>query len=71
VGVPKFAHFAFGNSHREYDASHISGLIKNGSCNELDLDLQVESGDDRVDIVAIHLRKFTFQNGTVKVSNAY
>jgi hypothetical protein len=71
VGVPKFAHFAFGNSHREYDASHISGLIKNGSCNELDLDLQVETGDDRVDIVAIHLRKFTFQNGTVKVSNAY
>ena len=71
VGGPKFAHFAFGNTHREYDADHISGLIKNGACNELDLDIQTESGDDRIDIVAVHLRKFVFQNGTVKVSNAY
>ena len=71
VGSPKFAHFTFGNSHRQFDHSHVSGLLKNGAVNELDLDLQTETGDDRVDIIAVHLRSFTFANGTIKSANVY
>ena len=71
VGEPKFAHFQFGNAHHNFDAATVGSLLKNGACNELDLELQTETGDDRIDIVAIHLRSFTFADGTVKVSNAY
>jgi hypothetical protein len=71
VGAPKFAHFAFGNNHRQFDHAHINGLIKNGACNELDLDLQTEAGDDRVDLIAIHLRSYTFASGTIRSQNVY
>ena len=71
VGEPKFAHFSFGNTHRQYDAATVGSLLKNGACNELDLEIQSETGDDRLDIVAVHLRSFTFSDRTVKVSNAY
>ena len=63
--------FAFGNNHRQFDHAHINGLIKNGACNELDLDLQTEAGDDRVDLIAIHLRSYTFASGTIRSQNVY
>jgi hypothetical protein len=71
TGEPKFAHFTFGNTHRNFDAATVGSLLKNGACNELDLEIQSETGDDRLDIVAVHLRSFVFADRTVKVSNAH
>ena len=73
VGQPKWAHFMFGNTHYQFDARHITGLLKNGSCNELDLTLRADSNgtSNRVDIVAVHLRTFSLADRTVKVANAY
>ena len=70
---PNFAHWSFGNSHKQYNAAHIPALLKNGAVNELDIDLQCEagSGSTRCDVIACHLRHFKFADGTVKVSNAY
>jgi len=71
TGEPKFAHFSFGNTHQNFDAATVGGLLKNGACNELDLEIQSETSDDRLDICAVHLRSFVFADRTVKVSNAY
>ena len=75
VGKPKFAHWMFGNSSRNYDAGHITGMLKNGACNELDLDIQcigrVTDPDMLLDIVAVHLRQFTFEDRTIRDSNVY
>ena len=71
VGEPKLAHFAFGASHKQYDQGYIPALLKNGATNECDLDIRSESGDDRIDIVACHLRSFTFASGTIKTANVY
>ena len=71
VTEPKFAHFYFGNNHRNFDAAQVGSLLKNGACNELDLEIQSETGDDRMDIIAVHLRNFVFADRTVKTSNAY
>lgn len=73
VSEPQLAHWTFGNSHKQYNAAHIPGLLKNGAVNELDVDLQCESGSSSTlcDVIAVHIRNFKFSNGTVKVSNAY
>ena len=68
---PKYAHYSFSNNSQNYDAAAVGGLLKNGSCNELDLSIQAEAGCDRIDIIAVHLRNFRFQDRTIKVSNAY
>jgi hypothetical protein len=70
---PRWAHWFFGNTHTDYNASHISGLLKNGAVNELDLTIRAEDAraSDRCDVIACHLRLFTFSNGTIKVVNAY
>jgi hypothetical protein len=68
---PKYAHYSFSNNSQNFDASAVGGLLKNGACNELDLTIQSEAGSDRIDIVAVHLRNFRFQDRTIKVSNAY
>ena len=73
VGQPKWVHFMFGNSHQQFDARHITGLLKNGSCNELDLTVRADPNgtSNRLDIVAVHLRTFSLVDRTVKVANAY
>jgi hypothetical protein len=71
VGEPKLAHFSFGASHRQYDQSYIPALLKNGAANECDLDIQAETGDERLDITACHLRSFTFSSGTIRTANVY
>ena len=73
VAEPKFAHWTFGNTHKQYNSAHIPGLLKNGAVNELDIDVQsaTGSGSTRCDVVAVHLRHFKFSDGTVKVANAY
>ena len=68
---PKLAHFYFGNTHRNYDASTVGSLLKNGACNEVDLEIQAETGDQRIDVCAVHIRQFTFSDRTIKTSNAY
>ena len=71
VGQPKWAHFFFGNQHDQFDANFHGSLLKNGACNELDLEIQAESGGSKIDIIACHSRQFSFADGTIKVSNAY
>ena len=68
---PKFAHYSFSNNGQNFDSAAVGALLKNGSCNELDLSIQAETGCDRIDVIAVHLRNFRFQDRTIKVSNAY
>ena len=70
---PSFAQWYLGSSHKQYQASVIPGLIKNGTVNELDVDLQCEagSGSTLCDVIAVHIRQFTFADGTIRATNAY
>ena len=68
---PKYAHYSFSNNSQSFDAGAVGSLLKNGSCNELDLTIQTTSGCDRIDVIAVHLRSFRFKDGTIRVSNAY
>ena len=70
---PQFAHWTFGNSHKQYQAAHIPALLKNGAVNECDVDVQCAAGSSsiRCDVVAVHLRQFKFADGTVRASNVY
>ena len=72
VGTPKWAHWFFGNCHHAYDQA-VGSLLKNGSVNELDLRIVgSRAASDKVDIVACHLRSFTYTaQGTIRFANAY
>ena len=72
LGVgPKFAHWDFGNQHHNFEAGTTGSLLKNGTVNELNLDITCAAGSDRIDIIAVHPRKFTLTSQGVKVSNCY
>ena len=71
MAEPKWAAFFFGRTHRNFDAATVGSMLKNNAVNELDLEIQAETGDNRLDIIAVHLRNFTFADRTIKTSNAY
>ncbi|MED5462341.1 MAG: hypothetical protein VYC03_06945, partial [Pseudomonadota bacterium] len=68
---PQWAHWRFGNDHECHDPAKFGSLLRNGACNELDLELQAETGGTKVDIIACHPRVFVVQDGVIQVQNAY